>query len=304
MAKKKASDKVGMTPERRSEIDAETAKALESARASEEARRARKTSTSVKGPDRISLEESKAAVKKRSASRPTVKRDESTGKIVSAKPPKAPMTGTPVTVDAKTRILHSKTGTVVAKPRKKTRTGKKLDKATGKIAIPTVKRGEDGKAVAIPKEERVSPVTQLPTAGPDVMAPKGPAAPLAGPRGGVKPNKKNLNNRGNLKGFAVSHKIVAAAANAAMGHLRAMHQTHGTSAFHEHHEVFNLIHANIAKMSPDIHAMLGQGRHEVMNPGPETGKRLNDVEKAVNDRITIGKQAQEARARRQDESRG
>ena len=57
-------------------------------------------------------------------------------------------------------------------------------------------------------------------------------------------------------------------------------------------------------MDTSIHTSLGQGRHEVMNPHPETGKRLDAVEEAVNGRIAIGRQAQEARARRQDETRG
>jgi hypothetical protein len=100
------------------------------------------------------------------------------------------------------------------------------------------------------------------------------------------------------KGFAVAYPVVEKAVHAAMTHIGNMRATHGTDEFHQHHEAFNLIHANIGKMSPELHTSLGQARHEVMHPSDKTDGNLALIHKAITARLAIGRDAAEGNLER------
>jgi len=175
------------------------------------------------------------------------------------------------------------------RPRKTTRTGKPLDKKTGKVVTPKkgaiISAGEGKVRQATEEDVRKARTTVLPTVGPKKETRKD--APMA-IRGA----------RSVSKGFAAAYPVVEKAVHAAMTHLGNMRATHGTDEFHQHHEAFNLIHANIGKMSPELHTTLGQARHEVMNPSDKTDGNLALIHKAVTARLAIGRDAAEGNLER------
>ena len=163
----------------------------------------------------------------------------------------------------------------MAKPRKKTRTGKKLT-AEGKVAVPTVTRDENGKLRGTTSEEKKTARTTV--------------LPVAGPKKEAKPEgRMSLGASPIKKGFAVSYPVVEKAVNAAIHHLGNMRATHGTDEFHAHHEAFNAIHANIGQMSPELHLTLGQAKHEIMHPSDKTDGNLALIHKAIGSRLAIGR---------------
>jgi hypothetical protein len=163
----------------------------------------------------------------------------------------------------------------MAKPRKQTRTGKKLT-AEGKVAVPTVTRDTSGKLRGTTEgEKKAARTTVLPVSGPKVE--KKPEGRMSL---GAKPIKK---------GFAVAFPVVEKAVNAATYHLGNMRGTHGTDEFHAHHEAFNAIHANIGQMSPELHTTLGQAKHEIMHPTDKTDGNLALIHKALSARLAIGR---------------
>lgn len=218
---------------------------------------------------------------------PTVKRGAG-GRIESLRTPIAPLADTPVV--AKPDLKYA----VPPRPkstRKKTRTGKKLDKVTGKVLQPSVKRDESGKIVALSPEERRAAVTtvlptfqQKPERQPSGLIGMGARPDLKGAKGGSYP------------------KIKAAVqiATALLGHMR---DTYGTPEFHSHHELFNQVHAEIGRMSPELHQSLGQAKHFVSNPGPNLDSDLALVHKAINARLGIIAQAHDENLRRAEAGR-
>lgn len=171
-------------------------------------------------------------------------------------------------------------------PRKKTRTGKKLT-ASGKVAVPSVKRGPEGKIVATTPEERKAAVTTvLPTAGKEVMAPKPKAQPIQIPgtlkRGGQR----------KLRGFSVKHAVIKAGVDAAITHLGNMKSTLGTNDFHEHHENFNAIHANVSQMDSGLGLLLGQAKHHTITNDPKSEKVLGQIHGLIKSRLAEGKQVE------------
>lgn len=176
---------------------------------------------------------------------------------------------------------------------KKTRTGKKLT-AEGKIAVPSVTRGENGKIRATTEEEkRAARTTVLPKAGPEKV--EGAREPK---RTGV----MGTNATPVKKGFAVSYPVVEKATRAALGHLSTMHTTQPHTPEHQQaSEAFHLIHANIGQMSPDIHLSLGQAHHEVTHPSAKTAGNLALIHKAITARLAIGRAAHEDRQKRRTE---
>jgi hypothetical protein len=169
-----------------------------------------------------------------------------------------------------------------SKPRKsraKTRTGKNIDPKTGQVFKPKVTRGEDGKIRSTTAEEQeASRVTVLPTAGPKATT-----------RGNA---RQGMGERPVTKGFAVAYPVVEAAVHAALHHLTGMHTSQPNSPeYHEHHEAFNLIHANILKMSPELHTSLGQAKHEITHPSAKTAEALAMTHSAITSRLAIGKAA-------------
>lgn len=174
------------------------------------------------------------------------------------------------------------------KPRAKTKTGKPL-LASGKIAVPTVKRGDDGKLVGTsPQERDAARRTDLPTADRDTM--------------GVPEQKIGAVQRVSMvrgvgtaaKGAAGSYPVIKGLVDQARMHLKNMQETHGTPAFHEHHEAFNEVHATIAIGAPDIHMSLGVAKTSVANPTKDSPKHLALANKAIDDRLSIYKNSSES----------
>jgi hypothetical protein len=164
----------------------------------------------------------------------------------------------------------------MAKPRKATRTGKKLT-AEGKVAVPTVTRDESGKLRGTTGEEKKAART---TVLPDAK-PKTEKKPEGRMSLGASPIKK---------GFSVSFPVVDKAVKAALGHLSTMHTTQPDSPEHkEAKEAFHLIHANIGQMSPELHVSLGQAHHEITHPGDKTPANLALIHKAIGSRLAIGR---------------
>lgn len=209
---------------------------------------------------------------------PTVKRGEG-GRIESVRTPIAPVDGQ--SPSTPTPVSSAPSG------RRKTRTGKKLSKVTGKILQPSVRRNEEsGKIEAIPEAERVSTTTVLPQVNP---------VPERKPEGlmglGAKPITKGAASGG--------YPAIKAAVDAARTHLDTMHTAPvGSPEHHAAKEAFNAIHANILKMSPDLHLSLGHAYHEVNNYGHGSDERLAMTHKAINTRLGILRVAHEENIKR------
>ena len=215
---------------------------------------------------------------KRKKPTPTVKRGAG-GKIESLRKPIAPLAGDEVKPKPDQRYAAP----VRTKVRKQTRTGKPIDKATGKIA------------------EGVSPVTVLPTADRDKVE---GAEPIRGrAKGGTRVVKGDAPVVP-VKGFAVAYPKVHAAVQAARTHLGVMELNHPSSPeHHAAHEAFNAIHANIGKMSPELHTLLGQAKHFVTHPGKGTKELLGMTHKAIDNRLALGRMAANANLTRSAEGR-
>ena len=168
------------------------------------------------------------------------------------------------------------------KPRKQTRSGKKLDKATGKIAVPTVKRGEKGRAVGMTAEEKKAAVTTvLPAAGRDVMQPK-ESKVVTAPAGTLK--------RGGLgrgaKGASVSFPVVQKAMHAALHHLNQAHFAIGAGLSpDEHLQTFDAIHSNIKGMDKSLHTSLTTARHLITTSGGKSTPELAQTQININRRL-------------------
>jgi hypothetical protein len=77
-------------------------------------------------------------------------------------------------------------------------------------------------------------------------------------------------------------------------HLKNMQDTHGTPAFHEHHESFNQVHATLAIGAPDIHVSLKVAKDQVVTPNENSSKHLALAHKAIDDRLSIYKNSSES----------
>lgn len=174
------------------------------------------------------------------------------------------------------------------KPRAKTKTGKPL-LPSGKIAVPTVKRGDDGKLVGTsPQERDAARRTDLPTADRDTMG-------VPEQKIGAVQRVSMLRGVGTAaKGAAGSYPVIKGLVDQARMHLKNMQETHGTPAFHEHHEAFNEVHATIAIGAPDIHMSLGVAKTSVANPTQDSPKHLALAHKAIDDRLSIYKNSSES----------
>jgi hypothetical protein len=205
---------------------------------------------------------------------PTVKRGAG-GRIESLRTPIAPLGDAPVVSKPDPKYATP------AKPkskRTKTRTGKKLDKATGKVA---------------PEEAR----TELPTAGRDVMEPKQTPQPVQ-PFGTLKRGGERR-----FRGFGIPHKNVKAAVDAAMHHLGNMQATKGQPEFDDHVKTFDAIHGNIKGMDSGIHLLLGQAKHQITTGGPQSKPILGRIQGLITSRLAEGKQAEIENKQRAQEGR-
>lgn len=271
---------------------------------------------------------------------PTVKRGEG-GKIVSARTPLAPLAGetpAPVGPAPKRESKLVVDGTPVRapknkelkkfvravpidgetdsprtrRPRKTTRTGKKLNPDTGKIDTSGIKPGRaakvDDKVVRVTTDnledvKKAAVTTTLPTAGPE----KAPSAPTPGTAilPSVLPSSQNKKNYG---GFAQSHKVVSKATHEALGHLDTMANTDkGSAEHHDSHEAFNLLHAHIGQIgNKDLHKVLGLGRTMVQQyHGTSQLPQALKVHKGlVLGRLEAGRIAEQARSERSGPGKG
>jgi hypothetical protein len=177
------------------------------------------------------------------------------------------------------------------KPRTTTKTGKKIDPKTGKIRAP--RKGQiakvDGQVVRVTDENLEAATTAgrttvLTPAGRDVVEGAAPLTP--------RPLQRTTTVRGGLrgpKGAAISHKEVADMVSQARGHLTQMTLTRSTPAYHEHHENFNLVHAQLEKHAPAAHQILGIMRHLTVNPTPQSAEHFELADKALGDTLSAYK---------------
>jgi hypothetical protein len=251
----------------------------------------RSKSKPVQTPEALaSLEKLKKKTQRRNARKGigVVRRGEG-GKIESTRTPIAPLSDTPVKSKPDSRFIAP-----VPTPRtNQTRSGKKINKETGKVAIPSVKRGASGKAIPISEEEKkASATTVLPTAGRNVMQPK-QTPELIQPVGILKRGGQRK-----LRGFGVKHAVVKSGVDAALTHLGNMKSTLGTKDFHEHHENFNAIHANVSQMDSGLGLLLGQAKHQTITNSPKSDKVLGQIHGLIKSRLAEGKQVELERLNR------
>ena len=163
---------------------------------------------------------------------------------------------------------------------RKTRSGKKIDKTTGKVVVPKV-----GRLVST-GEGTVKKVTPE-----DVAAARTTVLPVAGPKPESKPEgRMSLGANPIKKGFSVAFPVVEKATKAALGHLSTMNTSHPDTPEHkEAKEAFHLIHANIGQMSPELHVSLAQAHHEITHPSDKTPANLALIHKAIGSRLSIGR---------------
>ena len=183
--------------------------------------------------------------------------------------------------------------------RKKTKTGKKLT-AEGKVAVPAVTRGDNGKLRATTEEEKKKARTTV--LKPAV--PKEDIKPVAGSRKTASVITSRITPVATKGAASGNYPLVKSAVDAARTHLTAMSQhPAGSPEHHAAHEAFNAIHSNIGKLSPELHTTLGQAKHFVTNPGKGSDELLAMTHKAINTRLNIIKTAHEDNIRRADEGR-
>lgn len=196
------------------------------------------------------------------------------------------------------RIISLKKTKPISK-RKQTRTGKKIDRATGKIAVPLVRRDEQGRAVGTTAEERAATVTTvLPEAGREVMQPT-PRVLTPQPGGTL-----GRGGQRRLRGFGMPHARVKAAVDAAIHHLDGMKSTQGTPEFDDHEKAFDAIHANIQGM--DKHGLgitVGQLKHQTLTGGAKAPHILRLLHTRIQDRLEEGRMAEEENKQRIQEGR-
>lgn len=204
-------------------------------------------------------------------------------------------------------------------PRTRTKTGKKLDPTTGKIATPKVGQiGKIGGEVVRVTPENVQQVheervrTTLPEAGPEVMRPQspGPRVPLEAPEGGLREkvwiDSKTGKPSRKLRGFGVPAEQVHAKAWEAMGHLDSMmnHQP-GSPEHTKHREAFVKAHGDLHPMSSDAHQILSMAAIVASRPKyPQQTSHLNKIKDALSERISIGRAMEKRRAAAQRGNRG
>lgn len=177
--------------------------------------------------------------------------------------------------------------------RTKTRTGKKLDPKTGRIAgapkVGQILGGEKGKrdggwiTRATDADVREVVETKLPTAGPEKM---GVPSQTTRPKQQARIIRSGVAQ--NPSGFSGNPQQVAELAKQAMGHLERMRGTRGTEEFHSHHESFNAVHATLAH-DTNVHTMLGHAYHTVMNPNhPNSEAHYGLITKELRSKISGG----------------
>lgn len=229
------------------------------------------------------------ARKKKAA--PTVKRGPD-GKMVSLKPQPGPTSGVPTFVGQSGAANAAPAKPV--KKRKKTRSGKKLD-ISGKVPVPTVVR-EGGKLRGTTAAERAAAVTTE-------LAPT-PVVPQTPRSSGAARVYKGATAAPIKKGAAQGkYSQIKELSDHAVTLLGRMQETHGTEAYHDHHAEFNMVHATLGQMSPEVHGILGMARDFVHRPSEKSAAGLIHTQKALHARLGIIKAVEADRQTRRDANR-
>lgn len=281
-------ERVGMTPQRKAELDAETEAALASSRKSEADRIARVGAAGVKGTQRKAVEvDANPGVKFKKK----ITRDKKTGRAKVAEVEARPTVGQEDQGPSAAPKIQLP-GPVISTGKKLARTGVRAPKdkelkrgVTSVSTAPRKKRQKKVKVVPVPKPGqagkldgelvRVTPEnatqiyeqrrrTTLPDAKEAEMTPAG--RPAVEPV--ILPSRLRGSQSGkNLGGFARPHKEVASVAHEALDHLQAMAKNEpGTPLHHAAHEAFNVAHAQLGQISNNnFHRFMGMGRTIVTN---------------------------------------
>lgn len=177
------------------------------------------------------------------------------------------------------------------KPRSTTKTGKKLDPKTGRIVAPRPGqvRKLNGQVVRVDSSNieevtQASRTTVLPTAGRDVVEGASPLTPKPIQRVGVVRGTPQP-----AAGPAGGIKSITDLIGEARGHLARMTLSRNTPTFHEHHENFNLAHAQLASQAPAAHTILGIMKHVTVNVTPESAGHFEAADKALGDTLSAYK---------------
>lgn len=242
--KKDSVERVGMTPERSAEIDRETEAALASARASEEKRIAAKTAAERPAPAPAAPVEPK--------------------KVRGRPFPKAPVAPGPLdkpnfvgnTTDPK--MLPSQP----QKKRSRTRSGKKIDRKTGKVVTPKA-----GRLVGT-GEGTVRKVTQADVK--EAQTTVLPDAPVVRPEAAPK-TRIIRDATAKRTGAGVQVGLLKGLVKQAHTHLDRMDATRGTPEYMVHQTSFHEVHATIAAGDHQLGSILGIHHHLVHTQGdPQT----------------------------------
>lgn len=190
-----------------------------------------------------------------------------------------------------TSVTETEAAPRKVKKRAVTKTGKKIDPKTGKIRAP--RKGQiakvDGKLVRVDDTNveaatKARNTTVLPEAGRDVVE----GATTSTMRPPSRPTVVKATPRG-PSGPGVSHKEISDLVTQARGHLTQMTLTRNTPAYHEHHENFNLVHAQLEGKAPAAHQILGIMRHLTVNPNPQSADHFELADKALGDTLSAYK---------------
>jgi hypothetical protein len=250
--KKDSVQRVGMTPERSAEIDRETEAALASARASEEKRR--EANTAAERPAPVTA----PAAPKKVRGRPF--------------PKKPGPTGTPAFVGTTTdpKMLPSQP----QKKRSRTRSGKKIDRKTGKVVVPKVGRlvgtGEGTVKKVTQEDVREAQTTVL------------PAAPVVRPEAAPK-TRIVRDATARPTGAGVQVGLLKGLVKQAHTHLDRMGATHGQPEYMVHQTNFHEVHATIAAGDHQLGSILGAHHHLVHTQGDP--QQIALAKSAAHDRL-------------------
>ena len=174
------------------------------------------------------------------------------------------------------------------KPRSTTKTGKKLDPKTGRIVAPRPGqvRKLNGQVVRVDSSNieevtQASRTTVLPTAGRDVVEGASPLTPKPIQRVGVV--------RGTPRpaaGPAGNASQIGEMISQARQHLANMTLSRARpDEYNAHHDSFNLVHAQLQKVAPAAHTILGIMRHVTHNVTPESAGHFEAADKALGDTL-------------------
>jgi hypothetical protein len=174
------------------------------------------------------------------------------------------------------------------KPRSTTKTGKKLDPKTGRIVAPRPGqvRKLNGQVVRVDSSNieevtQASRTTVLPEAGRDVVEGASPLTPKPIQRVGVV--------RGTPRpatGPAGNASQIGEMISQARQHLANMTLSRARpDEYNAHHDSFNLVHAQLQKVAPAAHTILGIMRHVTHNVTPESAGHFEAADKALGDTL-------------------